>query len=169
MDRPTRSNQLLNKQLEDVESVPSGNKKILSPDEINSTYRHNTDSPRRLFNHKDENDPLQPIHPFTCCNPRKRRSDLSPIRTIPEVIGTSEEIHTMLLKFMIHEVEVIGDLGAYSIAKANKLVRYGPNNSLSQRYYGSTFNYITSGYLLNHILRSESVSPNVFLCMGLCD
>ena len=155
MDRPIIKNQSQDK--------PPHNSK-----EFISQYKCGTDSSRQLFREKRSNDLSQPDHPLSCCNP-KGRTELSPARVIPEVKKVSNEVHNMLLKFVLHGVEIIGDLTAYSIARTKQLVQYGPKGTSSQRYYGSTFNYITSGYLLNHISKLDSVSPKVFLTMGLCD
>ena len=124
---------------------------------------------QRVFNPNDETDQLQPILSNTGGNPKGR--DLN--SGAGELLGTPKEeigeVPNMHLKFILHGVEIIGDLSAFSLAKAKGLVRYGHNGALTQKSYGSTFNFITINYLVAHVRGLNEVSSKVFLTVGLCD
>ncbi|KAK7601247.1 hypothetical protein V9T40_008688 [Parthenolecanium corni] len=122
---------------------------------------------RNLFDYTNEADPLQPIHPRTCCNPKWRNRNIEEIDTWESQDKEKQDDDTNKRRFYfkLDEVEVIGDLSAFSIAKTKGVV--GKDNDV--KCFLSTFSFITIQYLYTHIQKMKKVRERVFLTIGLCD
>jgi len=108
--------------------------------------------------------------PFSYCGDKKKagngRDKFPPNEEqVNDQLGTSK--HGKVDPFMIADFEVIGDLSAFSLARAKRLVDTDGEQKVTR--YGSTFQFITVSYLTAYIENLESVKPKVFLTVGLCD
>lgn len=142
--------------------------RTLSQEEIDDQFSRNSAHQNgRLFEPNDESDPLQPVHPRSCCNPKKR--SIGPLQTDmqhSEMEPTKQSTHTRYY-FKIADIEIIGDLSAFSMAKAKGLVK--SDDTGKKKSFLSTFVFITVQYLYVHIQKLTRVQNNVFLTLGLCD